>query len=53
VWWGFRVVFLVWGMERKVGQWVGGTEKWSILWGHFRVVHFFRVLKSGPFWECT
>jgi len=20
---------------------VGGTEKWSILWGHLRVVHFF------------
>ena len=20
---------------------VGGTEKWSVLWGHLRVVHFF------------
>jgi hypothetical protein len=37
----------------KSGPFCGGTEKWSILWGHLRVVHLFGILKSGPFCGVT
>ena len=39
--------------DTKIFPFCVGTEKWSILWGHVRVIHFVGALKNGPFYGGT